>query len=279
MSPTTSGAVKSIKEIVSEKYAEAMEAAVQGIGRAVRPVYIALNDGRADHIGSCVLVEIRDQRLLITAAHVIDEVKHGHLYIPAAGVTTRLEGSGAITTPPDGIRRKDKFDFAVLKIPPALAAQLGNTRFIREREFVAPTPAIGRAYMALGYPNVSNKKIDHANRKIKPSKLSFGSTVVQDEALAKKLKVSGDDHYFVKYDKRQRDPVTRSVLMAIEPKGMSGGGLFDLGQFNMASLISPPRPAGLAGILIEYHAHHNRRMVAIKIDALKETIDNVASSG
>jgi hypothetical protein len=27
------------------------------------------------------------------------------------------------------------------------------------------------------------------------------------------------------------------------------------------------------------HAHHNRRMVAVKIDALTETIDNVASSG
>lgn len=36
MSSTTFGAVKAVPEIISEKYGQAMEAAVQGIGKAVR---------------------------------------------------------------------------------------------------------------------------------------------------------------------------------------------------------------------------------------------------
>jgi hypothetical protein len=54
-------------------------------------------------------------------------------------------------------------------------------------------------------------------------------------------------------------------LQAIEPTGMSGGGLFDLGISNLASLTKLPQPAHLAGILTEYHLNKNRRMVAVKI--------------
>jgi hypothetical protein len=172
----------------------------------------------------------------------------------------------------------DRFDFAVLTITPELAGQLGETRYIQESEFRTPDPALGRAYMALGYPNVRNKNIDHAKRTIKQTKLSFGSTVIEDATLARKLKVSGDDHYFIKYDKLNRDPVTRATTQAIEPTGMSGGGLFDLGIINLASLTKLPQPANLAGILIEYHPDKNRRMVAVKIGAMIETINNLISA-
>jgi hypothetical protein len=266
------------KEMVSDRYGKAMEAAEQGIGKAVRAIYVALPDGKAEHLGSCVLVEVREHRLLVTAAHVVDEIKNGALYIPAAGSTKKLQGSGAITTPPGGLRRMDRFDFAVLKITPELAEQLAETRYIQESEFMTPTPALGRAYMALGYPNVRNKNLDHAKRTIKQTKLSVGSTVIEDATLARKLRVSGDDHYFIKYDKRTRDPVTRAITQAIEPTGMSGGGLFDLGFFNLASMSKPPQPAGLAGILIEYHPDKNRRMVAVKIEAMIETINNLISA-
>lgn len=266
-----------VSKMVSDKFGKAMEAAEQGIGKAVRAVYISLPNGNAEHVGSCVLVEVRKHRLLVTAAHVIDEIKNGALYIPAAGATKKLQGDGAITVPPRGIRRLDRFDFSVLKLGPELVEQLGKSRYVQEDEFAIPNSALGHAFMASGYPNVQNKKIDHAKRTIQPAKLNFGSTVIEDAKFARKLKVSGDDHYFIKYDKLARDPVTRAVTKSIEPRGMSGGGLFDLGIFNFASLTKPPKPAGLAGILIEYHPDKKRRMVAVKVGAMIEAIHNLIS--
>ncbi len=56
------------------------------------------------------------------------------------------------------------------------------------------------------FPVVRNKNIDHARRTIKQTKLSVGSTVIEDATLARKLKLDGDDHYFIKHDKRTRYP-------------------------------------------------------------------------
>lgn len=39
------------KEMVSDRYGKAMEAAEQGIGKAVRAVYVALPNGKAEHLG------------------------------------------------------------------------------------------------------------------------------------------------------------------------------------------------------------------------------------
>jgi hypothetical protein len=78
------------KEMVSDRYGKALEAAEQGIGKAVRAIYVALPDGNAEHLGSCVLVEVREHRLLVTTAHVVDEIKNGALCIPAAGSTKKL---------------------------------------------------------------------------------------------------------------------------------------------------------------------------------------------
>jgi hypothetical protein len=106
MSPNSPRRVRSIGEIISDELHKAMEAAANEIGRAVRPIYVSLPDGRATHLGSCVLIQVGEQRLLVTAAHVIDENRTASLYIPATGTTTKLEGRGVITTPPKGLRGK-----------------------------------------------------------------------------------------------------------------------------------------------------------------------------
>jgi hypothetical protein len=73
--------VKSSKEVVRDRIhalvrgwmKEAVTAAVAEFRSAIRPIYGSTERGLARHIGSCTLLEMRGARLLMTAAHVIDE--------------------------------------------------------------------------------------------------------------------------------------------------------------------------------------------------------------
>jgi hypothetical protein len=103
--------------------------------------------------------------------------------------------------------------------------------------------------------------------------LGFGSVASRDEHLAKKWKISGDDHFFVKYDKRCRDP-QGLIVKSVIPTGMSGGALFDLGLVTALNIGSSSMPEPkLSGVLIE-HKKDRKRLVAVKIGLVLRTFMN-----
>jgi hypothetical protein len=118
--------IKTLDALLRDRLHERMRAASMSLGSAVRPVYRATTEGRAEHLSSCVLIRHKDQHLLVTAAHVIDHHKESALYIPVKGRLSKLEASGVITRPPKRGRDDDRFDFSILELPLQMISALGS---------------------------------------------------------------------------------------------------------------------------------------------------------
>lgn len=104
-----------------------MKAASKTLGKAVRPVYRVKN-GRPDHLGTCIFLKRSGQHLLMTAAHVTDQSDSYDLHVAVGTKLFPLKGLyGAMSTPSQGSRDKDKYDFAVLTLPPNLVDALAGT--------------------------------------------------------------------------------------------------------------------------------------------------------
>jgi hypothetical protein len=131
---------------------------------AVRPIYGSNDRGLAVHIGSCTLLDVGGTRLVLTAAHVIDDSEFTNLYIAGGDKLVVLEADFMATTPPGGDRQKDRHDFAIAKLSPTTVTELGNVRYLSEPEILRRAmPTEGHCYVPLGYPSSKNKEIDHVN--------------------------------------------------------------------------------------------------------------------
>jgi hypothetical protein len=89
--------------------------------------------------------------------------------------------------------------------------------------------------------------------------------------LAKRLGVSGAEHFFIVHDKRVLT-FSGQKKNAVKPQGASGGVLIDLGPFDPEKLRPDAPCVGLlAGLLIEHHSVA-RRIVAVRIQIVLEQI-------
>jgi len=264
-------AFKTMNEFVRETLRDLMLAAAADVARAVLPIYCATKSGRPEHLGSCVLIKWKGRRLLVTAAHVIDANKVTSLHIPVRGQLQKLEGSGMATTAPGGMRDRDRYDFGLIEMSQQLTGDLGDIRYVQEHELALQIVPQGRGYMAFGYPNSQNKTIktiNHAMRTITPRRFSYGGPLVRNAVVsAKQSPLSLVHHLRMKYDKRSRT-VEGDVVQSIDPKGISGGALFDLGRLletpDSSSIGSRFR---LAGILIE-RLRKEKVIIATKIETV-----------
>jgi hypothetical protein len=258
--------IKSRQEYVRERLHLLMSAAAVDIGRAVRPIYCATDNGKAAHLGSCTLVKRKTQSLLLTAAHVIDANKRTGLYISSDGALIKLEGDGVATTAPRGIRDRDSFDFGILSLSGASAQALEKIRHVEEHEIERRKERRGYAYMAFGYPNSKNKP-DHFKQQIVPRRFSYGGPIVTKGAGAA-------HHLKMQYEKKSRT-VEGDVVTSIEPTGMSGGAIFALGQILEGSNPSEfmRSPFQLAGVLIE-RRKDEKVIVATDIETVLSVLDD-----
>jgi hypothetical protein len=257
--------IMTMAEYSRQRLHELMATAATDIAKAVFPIYCAADRGRAEHLGSCVLIRHDSRHLLFTAAHVVDANKVTSLYIPIQGKLRKLEGSGIITRAPGGIRDIDRFDFCVLDLPQNLVRELGNIRYVEQHEVLsAGTTPPRHAYMAFGYPNSENKP-DHTSLKIVPRRFSYGGPLNRVRGASER------DHLRMRYDKRSRT-LEGDVVASLDPKGVSGGAMFDLGGILDTSDLSAATGARfrLAGLLIE-----RRRREQVIIATRMETILSV----
>jgi hypothetical protein len=248
---------------------EAVTASVAEFRSAIRPIYGSTERGLARHIASCTLLEMRGARLLMTAAHVIDENRHAGLYVAGECGLVAIETEFMTTAKPDGTRDNDRYDFAVAKLPPEMVTALGNVKYVGEANMCTRSPdPTGHLYLALGFPHSANKKVDHVRRVVPNRIWPYAGVATRRDALAKKLCVTGDHHMFIGFDKRSKD-FSGVTMTSKDPTGMSGGGLFDLGRVG--------RPEGavckarLTGLLIEVH-RTDKAIVATKIGTIIRAI-------
>jgi hypothetical protein len=132
----------------------------------VRPIYFVKRDRTTHHLGSCFFVKVAGHHLMVTAAHVVDAHAFSKLQVAVQGRLCPLDGiEGFMTTPPGGIRDRDHYDFAILRLPIKLVEALPELKFIEEK--ISQAHSIdpgGRVYMALGFPTKPTNPITRSER-------------------------------------------------------------------------------------------------------------------
>lgn len=267
-------------EIVREKMNECLEAGAEQFKSSIRPIYGSSINGVPIHIGTCVLIEVSKIKYVVSAAHVFDEKKYTSLYIAARSELELLTGEIFTTQEVDGKRRNDHFDFAWMQATSELLSNLDDVDFISENELASgqENPQ-GRLYLALGYPNSKNKKLNVQQKTVTPKYLRYSSTVKPNASLCEKLNITGNEHLFLDFCSKQSKDSDGNIVSSIKPTGISGGGLIDMGLVSKPENLSigASNIGKLAGVLIENHREH-KAMSAVKIDVIMNQIKKIPNN-
>lgn len=151
--------IKTFKEIIREQLETGANVASEKYKESVRPIYGVDRNDKPSHIGSCFLLEFKDKKYLITAAHVVDHSEKTTLRVGGTTGLVILEGDFFMTEAPEEIRDNDHYDFAWINVSDEFLSSLGDIVIIRESD-IAPrlSDYKGRVYLCLGYPRSKNKK-------------------------------------------------------------------------------------------------------------------------
>ena len=268
------GSIKTVNEIVLERMNECVEVLVRKFMNSVRPIYGSTEHGKPYHIGSCVLIEIDKKKYLVTAGHVIDHNKTTTLYVSGKSQLVQLEAEALITNSDTGRRDDDKLDFAILSLSDEITAQLGNVVFINESgmsDVVIENEA--RLYLALGFPNSKNKKVNNEENKVTQNPFVFSSTLNLDEDVFKEVGAKASQHYLLKFCSKYSKDENNKKVNSISPTGASGGALFFINGMNNLESYRPGAECigKLTGILIENHKQQ-KVIMATKISVIKEAL-------
>jgi hypothetical protein len=249
--------------------------------QAIRPIYIPGVRNMPVHVGSCTLLNIGGTKLIVTAAHIVHRFKAFGFLIGGTEVPVSLIDNFYATSAPNENPDDDKYDFAACAVSDTLATQLGNVAYVGA-EWISLGRRIDHkhsVYVCAGYPNSQNK-IPHAtSRRIG---MGFFTHTAKGHSINDKVAPwarSTTDHLFVSYEKYSVDPkgVKRR---SSEPRGMSGGPVFYIGDFGDPDIYQPGtdvRPT-LEAIIIE-KSNQGKVLIAVRIGTVMEALRNVGILG
>jgi len=250
--------LKAAREHLRRLTRHAADQAEASFQKSVRPIYAVDKRSKPTQIGSSVLLEHNGQKLLVTAAHVIDHNEDSSLYIAGNGLIP-LTGNFELTVSPKGNRDHDRYDFAVGALSSSLVSQLDGLKYIDSRTTVKAEEDISSTYFTvLGYPNSKNKTPYNDTKHLKGYIYSYSNGHKFKPALARMIGVSGEDHLFIDHKKLARDEAGAKTF-AISPKGLSGGPIVQSADFsNREVLLGKVQPVPrLAGITIRLFKREN----------------------
>jgi len=179
--------MKTSEKIISEELRERANAVAQEFLLAVRPIYGASEQSEPFHIGSCVLFKVAEYHFLITAAHVIDWSQNTTLYIGGHKSLVPINGECHRTSPVGGNQANDKLDIAFMEIDKETLKEIGSVRFLLPDE-IDPNDIgkRGHVYLALGYSNTRNKKLDRYNKRVKLRPYVYSSIPLKSSGIPPK---------------------------------------------------------------------------------------------
>jgi hypothetical protein len=250
------GTIKAVNEVVRERMNKCVDILAKEYMKTVRPIYGSTEHGKPYHIGSCVLIEFNSIPYLITAAHVIDQNEITTLYVSGENNLIQIEAEALITKSSTGNRDDDKLDFSILPLSSCIVEKLGEVIFLNESSFLSTVSTDkGRLYLALGFPNSKNKKVNNSENKVSQNPFVYSSTLNSDRKAFNEVGANESQHYLLDFCSKHSKDENNKKVNSIAPKGASGGGLFFIeGMVNPKSYRPNSECSGkLAGILIENH--------------------------
>jgi hypothetical protein len=136
--------IQGIYDIRCEHAREYGKLAQQKYQGAVRPIYGIVRPGVAPkHIGSSVLLSVSGTKFLVTAGHVTDSAKITTLHVAGTKELIPFSFDAGLTTNPDIPRFADVYDFSVCVLSDITQRDLGDVRYITEKEIYKSAPLSG----------------------------------------------------------------------------------------------------------------------------------------
>jgi len=193
-----------------------------------------------EQIGTGIFVVLGENAYLLTAGHVVDYRAHGSLCVPSGnGIIALKGGVGGNALPPDAIRQNDKFDVAYVRLDDETRAQLHPSfvpiarKHVDLEGYVAPgTPcSIG------GYPLTQARRTESSYQSATYSYIGFSA----DHETYTRLGYDPSVHIIVQYRIKKSVFPEGDRTIPPHPRGLSGGGIFQLHPASFLDLQRTPR--------------------------------------
>jgi hypothetical protein len=267
------GTIQNISQIRREWISECSELIKKMYIDSIRPIYCDHEYQKIEHLGSCVLIELKNIKFILTAAHVLDYNTKSqtprNLFVSNHEKLIPIIGDCLSTKLNEGVRDNDKLDFAVIIIPDSMINDFKNLKFIKLDDLKDTKPhKPDNIVTALGYPNSKNKNY-------KVSKLfNFSSRVETSDTTYSALMCSKYTHILFGYDLKSSKNSEGRNVNALKPNGMSGGGLFHLGDFSKPETFKTPYNCNgsFEGVLIEIPTKSNI-FITVRIGTIIKSIE------
>lgn len=231
----------------------------------VRPLFIKKGEDNFTALGTGVLIREGNNYFLASAAHVFDDFAVEKQKCEPYELATFGQGQTVILNekpictpraPDDPGRKRDHIDLGVLKLSAENVAQIGKDRFIGPDHLDSSDRGSYRSlYCALAYPakwNNASVPAGPNSEPIKPSPLVYGLNKSDPKDYVAHT-LSDEENIFVRFQKKRSTDSSGNRIIAPDPYGMSGGGLWHFRCYDPIGAVDGPIPDfRLVGILIEW---------------------------
>lgn len=232
---------------------------------AVKPIYTKNEDEILAFIGSGILLNIKNIKCLATAAHVIDECVDSEIFIPSGDKLHKISVNGFCTVPPDGVRSKDDFDYAICVLSENEVKNFKDSKFINEA-YISDKISKSR-FTVIGYPKSKNK-FNVPLKKAEGGFYAYTSNQIRKESY----------YYYLEHEKVSINQAGKKFDNPISLYGMSGGVLIDLNIHSWEEIIDKSEAKSttgkLIGLVIEKTTNDkkNEEIKAISLDMIIHSI-------
>ena len=268
--------IRSASDIAMHRIIELSDAAVAEHRGSILPIYGSKDNGTPDHIGTAIALDLEDQKLLLTAAHVADHNEYTSLYVGGANLTL-LEMHFWSSTKPDDDRDSDHFDFAIGRLPNKTVEALAGVSFFPESN-ICPSSVdpVGTTFTIAGYPSSKSKKFHRARQTVHPRLYHYSDVGRTNPFLGQNPHFSEETHIFLNYNKRHSQDAQGRRVNSIQLTGLSGGPLFNIGRLSDPSVLAGlqnPKSC-LAGLAIEHYKSQNT-VVGTRIQTILRAVQHL----
>lgn len=218
-------------------------------------------------VGTGFLLQLAHMSLLVSAAHVADEVENSvRLYIPPGaegGNLIELPPLPVCTKAPAGDRDKDKLDLAFWELPTSICEQLSASSMFLPSIMLLPGVKVRQpqSISFVGFPHKATQ-LKFGTKKFRSGPEQYTGACA-DEKRYSKVGAHVGQNLAIDFDPKKAISNGKQVIPK-DRKGMSGGPVFAM--TDGGNLAGWP-PIRVVGVAIECH-RQEKLMLATRIDAL-----------
>lgn len=252
----------------------AISSALELLEKAVIPLFEDFK-GKPAVVGTGLLVRYRSHVFLLSAAHVLLQLRHKNIYyFSESGAIKHI--TGKITTNSYiGDRRKDNVDIGVVRLEndpliyPSVNKYAINSSIFRFGEIASPTAR----YALIGYPASKLKVLMHPVQiLIEPYAYLAHSAPTHEYS---NHGISTASHLYLVFDRRHSCDLAGNSRAFPKPHGISGSPVFILYDFNESSEDKHPDYFTFAGLITTWKPKESR-LIATSVNLVLDLLQNAA---